>query len=94
MWTAPFLWAGFGDGVCLCVNARLIRVARVSDELAQMQDAKGIELKPQTKAYRAAFMPLRKQVHDLARGNEFLGKARALCCDGARVRKLTLTRMA
>jgi len=49
----------------------------VRDERARMEAAKGTELEPLTGAERAELMRLRKQVHELSRDNEFLGKASA-----------------
>ncbi len=42
-----------------------------------MAAAKKTESEPLTGAARAELMRLRKQVHELARNNEFLGKASA-----------------
>jgi transposase len=49
----------------------------VRDERARIEAAKGTGLEPLTGAERAELLRLRKQVYELSRDNEFLGKASA-----------------
>ena len=49
----------------------------VRDERSRMQAAKGTELESLTGAERAELLRLRKQVYELERDNEFLGKVSA-----------------
>jgi len=49
----------------------------VRDERSRMQAAKGTELEPLTGAERTELLRLRKQVYELERDNEFLGKVSA-----------------
>ena len=51
--------------------------AWVRDERRRIEAAKGTELEPLTGAERAELVRLRKQVIDLQKDNEFLGKASA-----------------
>lgn len=51
--------------------------AWVRDERRRIEAAKGTELEPLTGAERAELVRLRKQVTDLQKDNEFLGKASA-----------------
>lgn len=51
--------------------------AWVRDERRRIEAAKGTELEPLTGAERAELVRLRKQVAELAKDNEFLGKASA-----------------
>ena len=49
----------------------------VRDERVRIEAAKGTELEPLTGAERAELLRLRKQVYELTRDNEFLGKSAA-----------------
>jgi len=51
--------------------------AWVRDERRRLEAAKGTDLEPLTGAERAELVRLRKQVAELAKDNEFLGKASA-----------------
>ena len=49
----------------------------VRDERARIEAAKGTELEPLTGVEQAELLRLRKQVYELSRDNEFLGKSAA-----------------
>ena len=49
----------------------------VRDERVRIKAAQGAELEPLTGVERAELLRLRKQVYELSRDNEFLGKASA-----------------
>lgn len=51
--------------------------AWVRDERRRIEAARGTELEPLTGAERAELVRLRRQVAELAKDNEFLGKASA-----------------